>query len=94
MAIYVFESADGRQVEKEFPLAQCPPEIRLRGEVYRKIIVGAMPLKAALPAYMTAAGTDSESRQAAYLKSDKWYEKRKKIEERGGTVKVGHDVDA
>lgn len=38
MPIYVFESADGDQIEETFSVADCPARIMRGGKRYRKII--------------------------------------------------------
>jgi putative FmdB family regulatory protein len=44
-----------------------------------------------IPAHMQAVAGEYSERQAAYIKSDKFYNECKKIEAKGGSVKVGSD---
>lgn len=54
-------------------------------------------LKDTIPAWMMSAGNknsseDANEKQKAYMKSEKFYNRCKNIEARGGTVKVGGDA--
>lgn len=51
-----------------------------------------------IPPYMRAPGSKESSaescdRQAAYLNSDAWRQERKKIDEKGGSVRLGADCN-
>ncbi len=92
MPTYVYECSECGEFEIEQSIHGPALTTCVCGEPVRKLIVGVLPLKDALPGYMKAQGSDSSDRQGAYLKSDKWYQERKKIDERGGSVKLGSDV--
>jgi hypothetical protein len=72
MATYVFESSNGEQVERDFPMGQAPRLVTVKGRKFRKIIAGVGHI---IPAYMRAQGSSGSSesacdRQAVYLQSD------------------------
>lgn len=93
MPNYVYECPECGEFELEQGINDPKLTKCLCGEPVRRLIVNVMPLKDALPSHMTAKGSDAHDRQAAYLRSDKWRQKRQEIDAKGGTVKLGSDVD-
>ncbi len=86
---YIYECPECGEFELEQAVTDEALTKCLCGEPVKRIITR---VGFSIPSYMTAQGQESHDRQAAYLKSDKWYKKRQEIDAKGGTVKLGSDV--
>lgn len=87
MPLYEYECDCGRKGEYLLRLGDPEPACDCGGKMKRLVSqFGGTAV------YTDIGAENANDRQKAYLRSDKWYAERKKIDAKGGDVRFGSDV--